>query len=769
MNSTMKCSFRVRLAVLCLTTCMLFSGFPFATCATTVEENNLIRNSGFDNSETMMEDWSHEVGVSKEWKSQNGSVYATSIVTNEKATAEGGNGYAIKLTNSIKLNELYARQNVKSSQGIVPGATYKFSYRIYADNLDHPVNRGVGAYLTSYENDSMGENHIETVYILYKDDSTNNKWAEVSGTFVFPLNGKSLRILMRSYAVGTVYFDDISLTKIGDPEKFEYNTSHVFHYKDEKQGTAKVSIVPYYRTGANKLNDNVLTAKFVIYDAGKYVTGQDVPFSDFEATYTYAVDNLTILKKEYTLRITVLDENNREMGSPFTQSLYKYERPKFLDADGFFCNKEGKRVPFINAWDIKQKDFEIAGQVGFTSVTMVYNCRRKENEAYTENYINAFDAEGLVGLFTLYDEENRPAAHDANKENTRFVVEKYKNDRRILGWVVQDEPLGSGITEEKKKLLEESYKFIRDIDPNHPVILTDYNRGVFNETAKYCDIFMPNSYGRGFSGVRTYVEEAIDYSNGRPVCPNICAYSSNQKLEGLPTGQQVQHFIHQAFLAGAKGVSVYSFSNPVIVPYRHELYKTDIWDSLVYTCKNEIPILYDLFVHAKEKPEETKTSTYIQRKWARTDGDYYFLMSISNSAVTAEYDIGVGKDVKLLGGDSTDYFTISDGKLCVSLDSFDVLMFEVFDAIRVIKNGVVIGKTEAGQLQISAPEKTRLLMTCLYKTEDDGRQELIRIETAEGNVMPFLIDETEVKYDIEVYAWDDTLSPSAEPYHVPGL
>lgn len=727
---------------------------------------NLVRNGGFDTVGSLKTDWDYEANVPVELPDAEGNVISRLVITNEMANSDGRSGYAFKIENKEKNLNVWAKQQFLTTKNqIIPGVTYRLSYRIYADNLGDRKDSGVGcflAYYTSTGSDAT-EYYLSGTEFLYEDSTTNGRWTEISGTFVFPAEAKRLRLLLRSYAVGTVYFDDISLEQV-EAEAFEYYASHVFHYADEEQGAIKVSVLPYYQSGANQLDEKSLHVKFGIYDGVKYITGQDnVPFTDFEAVCTYSVDKLTVLKKQYTLKVSVLNAQNKELDS-YTQSLYKYERPNFLDENGNFRGVDGEIVSPVIAFHLNEKYFEKARKAGFTMFQMPYESILPENKAITNNLLDAGQKEGLYGLFSLYL-DMKAAAHPDNIEYTKEIVNIFKDDRRFIGWVAQDEPLGGGITEEAKALLELSYKTIRDIDPNHPVILTDYRKAVFKETVKYCDIFIPNSYGTDTEGVRSYVEESVKYAHGKPVYPNVAAYSKS--LDGLPSGQQVQHFIHQAFLAGAKGVSVYAVNDAVNdgAGLKIPLFNTPIWGPLVDTGNTEIPVLFDLFVYGKDRPREKEASTYVERIWTRDDGDYYFLMSTSETeGATVEYDIGAGKGIRLLGGDSTEYFTLSGGKLTVRLDAFDVLMFKVFDKsceAQITLNGIgiknMMGDTELTYLPPAGATK---YVVALYRNEN-GKEILEWVHwpktaTFTGDL---IFKSEQYDFTAKVFAWDDAMRP----------
>lgn len=750
--------------ILCMVTALL--PLPHLIAAGD-EAGNILRNGNFEDGTFMENDWGMAHGGFYEVKNGDGDVISQRQITN--ILPENKDGYAAKITNTEKNLNVWFRQRLYkeppkgvTANKIIPGATYKLSYSIYAE-LGERNDAGVGCFLIYYSTNNQPNDNSTAIgnkSITYADSSTNGRWTRVEDTFQFPSDAKMLCVLLQSHAIGTVYFDDVSLELV-ETEKFQYSTSHMFHYTDEKEGKASVSVMPFYQgTGLAQ----TLSVSFGVYDGKTRLQGADnVPFINEEASFTYSVDVLKEKGKKYTLSIKVMDAS-KAVGT-FTQSLYRYDKPNFLDADGNFRNETGEIInPFI-AWDLREEHFDEAKKAGFTMHVFDYELAKAEKSDKRSAHLAAAKEADLYPLFPLFI-DMKAAAHPDNIENTKKIVEMYKDDRSFVGWVVQDEPLGAGITEEAKALLELSYKTIRDIDPNHPVILLDYNKVVFKETSKYCDIFMPNAYGLGYSNVRNYVEEAVKYSNGHPVWPNIAAYAPGEgTVDALPTGDQVQHFIYQSFLGGASGVSVYEFNAPVRNPNKTPLFKTPLWAPLVDTGNTEIPVLFDLFVHGKEEPVCEETTSYVQRKWTREDGEYYFLLSKSDADSTIEYKPGEGKGIKLLGGDGVHYFTVKEGTLTISLHAGDVLMFKVFDKTReaqITQNGIGVKNMQTGNLTYMAPAGATRFAVALYRNEN-GREilEWIHWYTAENGTIDKKLIAPGEEYEMtaKVFSWDDNLKP----------
>lgn len=711
----------------------------------------LLINGGFEAvTNTRPDGWS---GTQNEWGANSSVSVSTENVNSGKN--------AVKIVNGDNIKPWINRQTA----GLISGATYEISFWLHAE-LGKNAASGVGAYMEFYRGASTSSGGVGTKSILYFS-STNARWTFVSGQFVLPSDATMVKLYLRLYSDGVAYFDDVSL-KLAEIDKFTFETSHVFHYADDVQGTAKVALHAYYYDSA--LSEKA-KANFYIYDEKNVIAKKlSVPFADGAAVFTYKVSDL--LKKKghaYRLYIEALDENGA-VADTFEQNIYKYDRPSYLDKDGNFLNEDGTITKPVVAFHLNTEDYAKARQAGFTMFQIGYGSAPVANTYQRETVLDESEKHGLRGLFSLYL-GMKAACHPDNIENTKKIVEMYKDDPRFFGWIVQDEPLGSGITEDGKKWLELSYKTIRDIDSKHPIFLTDYSSYVFRETVKYCDVFIPNSYGLSYNGVKTYTEEAVKYACARPVIPNIGAYARGTGTEAeLPTGKQVKHFVYQAFSGGARGVSVYSFSDVIKKPSKVEIYNTKLWEPLCQVLNEEYPYLYDLFLQGGTA-EETDTVGYSMRRWTKPDGDYYCLISKSDAAQSVVIHRNKAPGVTLLSHGNQSTFSMGENTVSVSLASGESVLFKIYsidNQVHVSKNGFGISKLETGYVRVTAPATTKHIYACFYK-EENGREVLQRIMSCEGNTMTLSIFEADLSCKLKVFAWDDNLSPSAKPYLVPNL
>lgn len=115
--------------------------------------------------------------------------------------------------------------------------------------------------------------------------------------------------------------------------------------------------------------------------------------------------------------------------------------------------------------------------------------------------------------------------------------------------------------------------------------------------------------------------------------------------------------------------------------------------------------------------------------------------------------------MKLLGGDSTEYFTLSGGMLTVRLGAFDVLMFKVFDTSReaqITLNGIgiknMMGDTELTYLPPSGAAK---YVVALYKNQD-GKEilEWVHWPASDNFSEELIYKEEQYDFTTKVFAWD---------------
>lgn len=397
-----------------------------------------------------------------------------------------------------------------------------------------------------------------TFYSFITDD-----WYHYADTVQVPKGAKTLALYVRAYQATTCYFDDVSCYKVADAPKAVMDTDDVFYYADSEYGTATLDVDErYYPEIATGGSASFRLLKDGVAIAEKPVTA----LKDGKATFSYGMHLLTEEKKPYIVEATLYDAAGNATGV-FTQDIYRYPRPATLGKDGVIT-KNGVRIEnpaySYGVWNL-DTTYPDLHKIG---VNVVQGFANDKN-------IAAAEKNDLYILAVLYAADTTSgitaAGHPTRLARTRSTVEKYKDNPRIIGWMVMDEYQYHYPT--SNELLKESYMAIRNIDDTNPVFVQESN-GIYADSGSYTDILGFDPYPQGKEPVATFIAEqtkilAEKASYKKPVwCLNqTFTYGSNKNYlpEGAeagsyyPTAVDARSMIYQALFAGGDAVGHYKF------------------------------------------------------------------------------------------------------------------------------------------------------------------------------------------------------------------
>lgn len=517
--------------------------------------------------------------------------WAGSVVTIDTGVAHTGN-HSIKIVTHEGSPFAYTR-----FIGLRPGGVYNLSGYIRAELLTDNKKRGAG-FKIEHDISPVGDYVGETVRV-----STNGEWVKLTITFEVPFTAKLTRAYVRLYCGGTAWFDDIEITE-EEAIKYRSNLDKVFLYPDDTDGgTTYVMLKEYYHEFC-KPSDIIVD--FELLDSSDNVidSKSNVAMdSSYRAEYNYDVSLLTEFKTQYRIHAAV---KNKEgvAEDEFWYNIYKYNRPASMtdnNRDFILKDEDGNLFHPIIVYHAQRVSYPYLQEANITVVQTSYSLAKWENGKAREATLNELYANGMRALFTLYI-NNNAAGHPSNIEHTKKIVKKYKDDPRIFAWAIQDEPLGSEVSDIKKQYLEDSYRTIRDIDDYHPIYVLDAANHA--ETSKYGDIYATDIYRYGgdtsdVSKVMNELAETID----KPVY-NLAKTFQKYNETVLPSSNDIRNSIYRTFESGARGAGYFSISDAVGVdgpgPYI-PLYETDLWDDFVTFNTVELPILFALFINGKAK------------------------------------------------------------------------------------------------------------------------------------------------------------------------
>ncbi|MDD6307864.1 MAG: S-layer homology domain-containing protein [Clostridia bacterium] len=506
-------------------------------------------------------------------------------------------------------------------------------------------------------------------------------WVEVFQTFQTPAGCHGVAFYPRLYGEGTVYFDDFQLYKTQIPKMASFETDWVFYYPDFKTGTATVKPTP------NMTEIESKTVSFALMDGNTVVCEQPPrAFENGAVSFTYPTDALKTKMQERFDVVARIHDGSGNVIEEHSTDVYMYPRPNYLPEDGIF-RREGEPFYPIFSYHHNSKYYEEAKEGGINSVQITF-----QTEKEFDNSMKKIREAGMMAMVALYRNGGGPIFED-NIDSTRRILEKYKNDPNILCWMVQDEPFGKLPYFDCIEMLKDSYKFIRDIDPNHPVYINDNQDITFNWSSKFCDILATDPYPTSSRSKTTYVTSQMQKAresvqSEKPVWAILQAYRGGF----LPSSEEIRSMAYQALFVGARAIGYYTWGEADQNENGENirLNQVEMWDGIKSLAQVELPVVYEAF-SGMDTP--TFTEGRAENAWYRCfikDGKLYMavISRLEKEETTIEIPLTSGDGsvkigactAKCIGGDN-DTFT-GDGTLSVSLNPCGAKLYEI------IANGV---------------------------------------------------------------------------------
>lgn len=513
--------------------------------------------------------------------------------------------------------------------------------------------------------------------------NTNGRWVYHSIRFQVQPGAYKIALYVRSYTLGTVWYDDITLTNCGGPEPYSFFADHVFHYPDEEKGTAVVSLDPFYEADGAEATD--VSASFYFKDGETVLDKKEnVKLVDREASYSYPVSIMKEKKKRYVLK-TQLRKENGEVVREWSENMYLYDRPALMPENGKFIIDDKPFYPVIG-YHAEVESYPYLADSGINTVMIGIGIVAPQNQ---KDWMPKLAKAGLRGIACLYP-GMKPAFHPNNVQNSINTMNALKDDPNVIGWSVMDEPMGSGENmEEMKKHLEESYIRIREIDPTRPVYLLDY--GQHRETIKYCDVFVADVYQRGdsASGVSQIIEPLTKNH------PRVSTFELAATFESggvFPPLKTIRASVYRGLEAGGSyGTGYYSISDAIGQSggTKTPLYELDVWDDIKTLSSEELPVLFRYYggdgVHLWNRGKTGDLyAELLWETWYTDDGEMYFMahnrgdkrLITKVSLLREDGKVGIGaftaEPVGLTSGG-----TSGDGEINLILGKEDIVLYKI--------------------------------------------------------------------------------------------
>ncbi len=562
--------------ILALLTVFSLASFTVAWAEEPKGNENLVSNPGFETaSDGFADGWSCFTLDGKPYAEIDTNKAFSGTSSAKISTQTGGNPWV--------------RTEIR---GLTPGATYEVSAMCVADIEAPGMGAGMLFKLEFYNSEEVsattacGEHFSDSW-----PDSTNNLWQELNSVFEVP-EGTKLAVLYcrMMYANGTAWFDDVEVKYAGDPEKYFFEIGDVFHYPYEEKGTATVKLADFF---AGKPVETEGRVDFELRDGDKVLHSQmDIPFTDLYAVFTYDIGLLTEKQKPYTVYATAKWEGEEVT---FEQNVYVFDRPTMLNDDGII-RIDGEPFNPIMAYHVTDFTWDKVAESGINVVQFGSGGASEAHLKECDRVLNILDENGMKALFVLYN-NMKPAAHPDNKEFTKAIVERFKDDPRIFAWAVMDEPFAQTDQSVMGPLMEESYVLVRSIDSMHPVHIVDLTE----HGAKYSDLYTNDAYAKEDNrSVSLRLKEITDHHKGDFQFQYLAdTYKQNGVMQ---TEKGFRGSIYRSFEAGVKGIGYYAIYDAIghdAGDVQTPLYELDLWEPFCKFNKTEVPVLFDIFVNGK--------------------------------------------------------------------------------------------------------------------------------------------------------------------------
>ncbi|MBQ7032264.1 MAG: S-layer homology domain-containing protein [Clostridia bacterium] len=418
--------------------------------------------------------------------------------------------------------------------------------------------------------------------------STNNVWKQTAVEFVAPDDAVLVAIYPRLFGSGSLYIDDLQCYKIGNTPQMKLNTDQVFYYDDWKHdGIVTVSkTVHFAGPTLDKVEMSFVDGEEVLYEDSCAFVGDSV-------SLTFPMKTFKEKQKEYKIKVQVLDTDGNVFDRQ-EQRVYMYPRPSYLNENGDFII-DGEIFNPVFSYHHSIKYWDQAIEMGVNTVQQ-YNDGVEQGKAI----LDAAAEKGLKVLANLYG-NMRPPSHPDVIESRKAYIESIKDHPALLGYLLFDEPFYN--INDPEPYLHDSYKLIRDIDPDHPVLIMDEGGGHDGTTQKYCDVlsidpYIANLYFLGEDAVGTHPAETVMEADAQAYY-NKPIYSLLQAFEFkeyMPTSDELRNMVYQNFLAGAHATGYYCFEESQ--PGKN-LDETELWDGIKAMAGDELDELFDVFIEKK--------------------------------------------------------------------------------------------------------------------------------------------------------------------------
>jgi len=492
------------------------------------------------------------------------------------------------------------------------------------------------------------------------DGQSNDRWVNITGSFSAPEETELIVIWFLVNSKGEIWLDNLSCKLTGGPDPYSMQTDQVIYYTDDKVGTAKTMIHNYYKPGSEEYNVKVDYS--LVYEDEVLASAENIEpdsktgISEFQFDLSLMED----LLEKYQLKATVKNSDG-DVIREFSEDIIRTERPKNVKSDGTLLVDGEPFYPVIG-YSVNQ-NFAEAKAMGINTIHDMSDWGNEIEKKLDGAHENGMKV--IVHLCNLGISHLKPSGSPENYNTCLEWVERLKDHPALLAWDMRDEPLGGRApgTDEFKtqtKSLLDGYIGIRDIDPDHPIYLLDYQPRWYDYSQRYGDIFVTDIYVTDDTyAVTTGVQKALEAVKGRKPVYQINQTYVSSRAYGMPTIDDIRGNNYRALAAGVKGFGYFvmtncAYSSPEVTAGDMNLWDCDVYDDLVKFAQDEQPELIDYYLAKKyqtfnKEDDGGKHSLYYE-SWIHGDDVWMVVHNRGNEEVSAKIPLYSNNGLVKLNG-----------------------------------------------------------------------------------------------------------------------
>ena len=558
------------------------------------------------------------------------------VVSEEQPNADTGSTKSLKMrlgSNAAQAGFTTCANLYKSvSHGLVPGATYQVSVNVLAPEFGTEASIAFWIDLEDNEgNKDQKKRHIGFSHYPW--------WRTIVFEFVMPENIASASFSFRYFSASyDAYFDDFSVYIVEEPAHAFLDTDELFYYSEWETGVATATPNDYF--GDELLGGKVIYS-FLDKDKETVLDTEEVLYVNGKADYTFPTSLMADLGKEYFINAKNYKADGT-MVQDETVSVYRFNRPTYLGADGVF-RKGGKEINIVLGNGVNTERLNKNPQNGGVTVVQIVADPASMGTSLRDRMDLAYE-KGLFCLINFYSGYTCGGS-EGQIESTLRTVEWAKDHPALFGYKIQDEPYQKGNTDEE---MTRAYVGIRNIDPDHPIYLDDSVEGGYDWLYRYADIIDIDYYGGSNTDSGKIFTDKMEKAraatkNGRK--PFTLLQQAFPYLGYQPTVDELRNFAYQAFFAGASGFGYHSLgvdgSDGQDVAYIDSANWAEI-------CERWAPFeqgfLFDAFVNDKYEEIDSYRGDHVMWKTFKDGKDVYVVIfnrekqSSSTASISVDID-----------------------------------------------------------------------------------------------------------------------------------